>query len=246
MTDPRQELSEIAAGIRAVLELQQALGHRVEPTSGTPQDASAPPAQTAEPVVEKDLSNLAHGDVAAVRQVLGDCQRCGLCAGRSQIVFGVGDPRARLLVIGEAPAFQEDRAGEPFVDEGGQMLDLMLTRVLGLQRSEVYLTSVVKCRPPDNRAPTVDELRACRPFLEAQIAAVQPAVILIMGNMAFKALFNEKIGISSARGQWRTWAGIPVMPTFHPRYLLRKPSAKRLSFSGHDDHRALHAAPTRR
>jgi len=125
------------------------------------------------------------------------------------------------------------------------MLDLMLTKVLGVQRSEVYLTSVVKCRPPDNRAPSADELAACRPFLAAQIAAVQPAVILTMGNTAFKSLFNEAAGISSARGQWRTWQGIPVMPTFHPRYLLRKPSDKRLTFNDLKELRARYDALTR-
>lgn len=170
---------------------------------------------------------------AALQQIrgdLGDCRRCGLCEGRNQIVFGVGDPEADLMVIGEGPGQEEDLSGEPFVGPAGQMLDRMLSNVLGLQRSQVYIANIVKCRPPGNRNPEPDEIAACKPFLERQIAAIQPRLILVLGSVAFKALFEVEVGIKASRGRWREWRGIPVMPTFHPAYLLRSPDEKKWTF----------------
>jgi DNA polymerase len=166
--------------------------------------------------------------------VLGDCQRCGLCAGRSRIVFGGGDPKARLMIIGEAPGREEDRRGEPFVGESGQMLDRMLLNVLGLARPQVFVANVVKCRPPDNRDPTPEEIALCRPFLHAQLRVVRPELVLVLGRVAFQALFDTAEGISRARGSWRhlRYEGgeARAMITFHPAYLLRTPDAKRLVF----------------
>ena len=175
-----------------------------------------------------------------VREAMGECHRCRLCEGRRNIVFGVGDPAARLLVLGEGPGEQEDRKGEPFVGPAGEMLDGMLEKVLGLQRREVYILNMVKCRPPNNRNPQDDELEACRPFLRAQLASVRPDLVLLLGSVASKALLGQ--GITVARGQWHTMAwpggGARVMATFHPAYLLRKPEDKRLTLQ---DLRALKA-----
>jgi len=165
----------------------------------------------------------------AVREDLGDCQRCALHRQRSEIVFGVGDPKARLVVVGEAPGFHEDRQGEPFVGPAGQMLDKMLVNVLGLQRSQSYIINVLKCRPPDNRDPEPSEVDACRPFFDAQINVIRPAVILALGRFATQSLLDNQRGIKAQRGQWGDYRGIPVMPTFHPAYLLRNPSDKRLT-----------------
>jgi uracil-DNA glycosylase family 4 len=168
--------------------------------------------------------------LARIREDLGDCRRCRLCTGRTNLVFGVGDPDADLVVVGEAPGRQEDLKGEPFVGPAGEMLDKMLENVLGLPRSAVYICNVVKCRPPDNRNPLPDEVAACAPYLERQIRSARPKLLLVLGGVAFKSLFHTEAGITRARGAWRDWHGIPAMPTFHPAYLLRNPADKRLVF----------------
>lgn len=174
----------------------------------------------------------------AIRADLGDCRRCGLCEARTHLVFGVGDPGARLMVIGEAPGFHEDQRGEPFVGPAGEMLDRMLLNVLGLPREAVYIANVVKCRPPDNRNPQPTEIATCLPFLRRQVRSVAPSLLLVLGSVAHRGLFGTAEGITRARGQWRSFDGIPAMSTFHPAYLLRTPEHKRLTF---DDLRALRA-----
>jgi DNA polymerase len=165
----------------------------------------------------------------ATRKELGECERCGLCERSSHIVYGMGNPGADLVIVGEGPGEDEDRKGLPFVGPAGQMLDRMLQGVLGLDRQKVYILNVVKCRPPRNRAPTPEEISACRPFLEAQLKAIQPKVILALGSSASKALLNSQEGIMKLRGSWHDWEGIPVRPTVHPAYLLRRPKEKRLA-----------------
>ncbi len=159
--------------------------------------------------------------LAAVRQELGDCTRCRLSAGRTQIVFGVGDPQADLLFVGEGPGQEEDRQGEPFVGRAGQLLDKMIASI-GLRRDQVYIANIVKCRPPQNRNPQPDEIAACSPFLMGQIEAIRPRVIVALGKFAASTLLGEEIAITRARGRVRAWQGIPLMPTFHPAYLLRQ------------------------
>ncbi len=168
--------------------------------------------------------------MAAVRDDLGDCTRCGLHRGRAQLVFGVGDPTADLVVVGEAPGFHEDQQGEPFVGPAGQMLDRMLVNVLKLQREQVYIMNVLKCRPPDNRDPEPDEVTACRPFFDAQLNVIRPRLILSLGRYASQSLLGTTQGIKALRGRWGEYRSIPVMPTFHPAYLLRQPQDKRLTF----------------
>lgn len=159
-------------------------------------------------------------ELAAIRTEIGDCTRCKLCAGRTQVVFGVGDPGARLLFVGEGPGADEDRQGEPFVGRAGRKLNEMI-RAIGLERSQVYIANVVKCRPPDNRTPEPDEVATCAPFLFRQIEAIRPKVIVTLGAPAARTLLGTREGITKIRGRWGEFRGIPVMPTFHPAYLLR-------------------------
>ena len=158
--------------------------------------------------------------LAAVRDDLGDCRRCKLCETRTHIVFGVGNPNAKLMFVGEGPGADEDAQGEPFVGRAGQKLNEMI-RAIGLTRPDVYIANVVKCRPPGNRDPEPDEVATCSPFLFRQIETIGPEVIVALGSPAAKTLLGTKAGITSLRGRWGSFRGIPVMPTFHPAYLLR-------------------------
>lgn len=156
-----------------------------------------------------------------VRAVLGNCGRCKLHEGRTNIVFGTGNPRARLMFVGEGPGADEDAQGIPFVGRAGQKLTEMIEKGIGVPRSEVYIANIVKCRPPQNRDPQPDEIAACSPFLWAQIAAVAPEVLVTLGAPATRTLLGTSTGITRLRGQWHEFRGVPVMPTFHPAYLLR-------------------------
>jgi uracil-DNA glycosylase family 4 len=156
----------------------------------------------------------------AIRETIGECTRCKLHAGRTKLVFGVGDPRARLMFVGEGPGAEEDQRGEPFVGRAGQKLDEMI-QAIGLRRDQVYIANVVKCRPPGNRDPEPDEVATCSPFLFQQIEAIRPRVIVTLGLPAARTLLGLRGGIGAARGHWHVFRGIPVMPTFHPAYLLR-------------------------
>src|SRR5581483_1083111 len=158
----------------------------------------------------------------AVVAELGECTRCKLHRTRTNIVFGVGNADARLMFVGEAPGEDEDLQGFPFVGKAGQLLTKMI-EAMGLRRDDVYICNTVKCRPPNNRNPEPDELLACEPFLKGQLGAVKPEVIVTLGKFAAQALLREQTPISRLRGQWREYEGIPLMPTFHPAYLLRSP-----------------------
>jgi uracil-DNA glycosylase len=161
-----------------------------------------------------------------IRADLGDCMRCKLCKSRTQIVFGQGDPQAKLLFIGEGPGQEEDLAGEPFVGAAGQLLTRII-EAIQLKREAVYIANVVKCRPPSNRVPEPDEIAACRPFLQRQIAAIRPQFICTLGACAAQTLLDTTEPISKLRGQFYDYGGCRVMPTFHPAYLLRNPEKKR-------------------
>jgi DNA polymerase len=165
--------------------------------------------------------------LAEVRANLGDCTRCKLhTMGRKQIVFGVGNPDADLMFIGEAPGADEDIQGEPFVGKAGQLLTKII-EAMGFKRSEVYIANVLKCRPPNNRDPEPDEVSHCEPFLKQQIAAVQPKIIVTLGKHASHEVLKVQTPITRLRGRWGRYEGIPVMPTYHPAYLLRNPAEKR-------------------
>ncbi|MEP0774992.1 MAG: uracil-DNA glycosylase [Acidobacteriota bacterium] len=184
-----------------------------------------PPVGSPAPVLSSGAGGSAGELLAALAAQLADCRRCRLCEGRTQVVFGVGNPQARLMFIGEGPGQEEDRLGEPFVGRAGKLLDAML-RALGLPRREVYIANVVKCRPPGNRDPQDDEVAACRPFLERQVELVNPQVIVTLGRVAARHLLGRSEAMRDLRGRWISWRGRRVLPTYHPAFLLRTPSAK--------------------
>lgn len=161
-----------------------------------------------------------------IREDIGDCKRCRLHERRTQLVFGVGDPQAKLVFVGEGPGADEDAQGIPFVGRAGQLLTQMIENTakkegIPLLRKDVYICNVVKCRPPDNRTPEPDEMETCGQFLFRQVAAIQPKAICVLGGTAAKALLNRKEGVTRMRGNWYDWRGVPVMVTYHPSYLLR-------------------------
>jgi DNA polymerase len=162
----------------------------------------------------------------AVREELGDCQRCKLAGKRTNIVYGVGSPDAPLVFVGEAPGADEDRTGEPFVGAAGQLLTKMI-EAMGLSRQDVYICNILKCRPPGNRNPEPDEIAECEPFLKKQLATIRPRMIVALGKFAAQCLLRSDAPISKLRGGWREYQGIPLMPTYHPAFLLRNPAAKR-------------------
>jgi DNA polymerase len=160
------------------------------------------------------------GRLEEIRADIGECTRCRLHEQRTTIVFGVGNPRARLMFVGEGPGADEDAQGEPFVGRAGQKLNEMIVAI-GLERKDVYIANVVKCRPPQNREPLPDEVATCSPFLVRQIEAIRPKVLVALGSPAARTLLGVRLGITKIRGTWHSYRGIPVMPTFHPAYLLR-------------------------
>ena len=176
---------------------------------------------TSLPVLEsKDAS------LEAIMMDIGDCTRCRLHEQRRTIVFGEGDPQAELVFVGEGPGAEEDATGRPFVGRAGQLLDKIIVAI-GLKREDVYIANIVKCRPPGNRTPEPDEVATCEPFLLRQLAFIRPKVIVALGSPSFQCLLRTREPITRARGQWREWNGIKVMPTFHPAFLLRSPDKKR-------------------
>jgi DNA polymerase len=169
-----------------------------------------------------------------IREDLGDCTRCKLHQGRAQIVFGVGDPRAELMFVGEGPGADEDAQGEPFVGRAGQLLNNMI-KAMGLRREDVYIANIVKCRPPGNRTPEPDECETCSPFLMRQIAAIKPKAIVALGATAAKNLLAMNSSLGDLRGRWydfkpaggdSSWPGARLAVTYHPAYLLRDPRQK--------------------
>jgi uracil-DNA glycosylase len=162
-----------------------------------------------------------------VREDLGDCTRCRLHKqGRKQIVFGVGNPRAELMFIGEAPGADEDEQGEPFVGRAGQLLNNMI-KAMGLRREDVYIANIIKCRPPGNRTPERDECETCSPFLMRQIAVIEPKVIVALGAVAAKTLLAINAPMAELRGHWYDFRGTKLSVTYHPAFLLRDPRQKK-------------------
>jgi DNA polymerase len=196
----------------------------------------APTRPATAPVPAVPIKPLAEGvdrmDWTALQETAAACQACDLCAQRKKSVFGVGDPQAAWMVIGEAPGEEEDQAGEPFVGQSGQLLDNML-KAVGLSRqakgenegeSGVYIANAIKCRPPGNHNPTAQELATCAPYLARQVALVQPKIILLMGRFAVQSVLQTTEPIGKLRGQVHTYQGVPVVVTYHPAYLLRNPA----------------------
>ena len=161
-----------------------------------------------------------------IRAELGECCRCQLGRTRTSLVYGVGNPKARLVFVGEAPGRDEDLQGEPFVGEAGQLLTKIIN-AMGFQRSEVYICNVLKCRPPNNRNPLPSEIEQCQPFMLRQVKAIGPDVVVALGTFAAQTLLQTKEPISKLRGRFHDYHGIPLMPTFHPAFLLRNAGMKR-------------------
>lgn len=191
------------------------------------------PAPEPVPVIVKPTMNLppvlpglAPENVAKIREDIGDCKRCRLCEARNKIVFGSGNEEARLVFVGEGPGADEDAQGMPFIGRAGQLLTQMIDGTakkegITITRNDVYICNVVKCRPPENRAPQPDEMEICGQFLFRQLASIRPKAICALGSTAAKAVLGTKEGVTKLRGNWHKWRDIPVMVTYHPSYLLR-------------------------
>lgn len=162
-----------------------------------------------------------------LKNVIGDCRRCKLWKGRTSLVFGEGSPNASLVFVGEGPGKDEDLAGRPFVGDAGRLLTRIIENGMGLKRDDVYICNVVKCRPPNNRDPERDEVNTCIPFLKEQLRIIRPEVICTLGRIAARELLGRDFKITQERGKWRSFMDIPLMPTYHPAYILRNPSRER-------------------
>jgi len=182
-------------------------------------------APAAGPSLFEAVNTVVDDTLLKIREDLGDCTRCKLHKGRNKLVFGDGNPKAQLVFVGEGPGADEDRQGLPFVGRAGKLLTQMI-EAMGLERRDVYICNVVKCRPPENRTPEPDEVATCSPYLLRQIDVINPKVIVCLGAVAAKTLLNTTRGISHYRGEWLEWRGRKLMATYHPAYLLRNPPAK--------------------
>jgi len=214
-----EELREITTGLRHYLEEEKGRGFSGWPRAASPSLRK----ETPPPVIKPSLSPSTLEDL---RAELGDCRRCKLHSGRTQIVFGVGNPRAKLVFVGEAPGRDEDLQGEPFVGQAGQLLTKII-QAIQLKREEVYIANIIKCRPPENRNPEPDEIAACEPFLVRQLQVIRPKLICALGAFAAQTLLKSEEKISALRGRFHQYQEIPVMPTYHPAYLLRNANRKR-------------------
>jgi uracil-DNA glycosylase family 4 len=195
---------------------------------------SAPPPKSAAPAVVapaslpslfESIDRIVDDTLARIREDIGDCTRCKLHKGRTNIVFGVGNPKAQLMFVGEGPGHDEDIKGEPFVGRAGKLLTQMI-EAMSLRREDVYIANVVKCRPPENRLPEKDEITTCSPFLMRQIDVIKPKVVCCLGSCAAQTLLQTTQGISRFRGEWFDFRGAKLIATYHPAYLLRNPPAK--------------------
>jgi uracil-DNA glycosylase family 4 len=218
--------------LRQRLEFYQDLGiktlYRRAAVSQAPQENAGAPVDILEPKALPPVLPLepAHDNLTVIGDDIGDCRRCRLHEGRNRIVFGSGNAEARLVFVGEGPGADEDEQGQPFVGRAGQLLTQMIEGTakregIPIQRPDVYICNVVKCRPPDNRTPQPDEMEICGQFLFRQLMAIRPKAICALGSTAAKALLATKDGVMRLRGKWHKWRDIPVIVTYHPSYLLR-------------------------
>jgi len=221
----RRDLLDATAQVRSLLQDLLHWGVREITPAEVPRDLPPCPPNV-RGIDEGGEAHCRHETLEEIRAELEACRRCPLCEGRRNIVFGVGNPHARLVFVGEAPGREEDERGEPFVGEAGRLLDRILF-AMGMQRDEVYICNVEKCRPPANRDPSSEEVEACEPYLKRQLAAIRPHVIVALGKFAAQTLLRDETPISRLRGKWQVYEGISLMPTYHPAYLLRNPAEKR-------------------
>jgi len=232
---PSPEVEQLVQATRKQLEHLRVLGLDNIRLNSTPSgQPKVPPAKVEEPPISlfgafapaPEKLTPSTETFEQIHAEIGDCTRCPLHLERTHVVHTEGNRKARLMFVGEAPGADEDAQARPFVGRAGQLLTKII-EAIGLKREEVLIGNVNRCRPPGNRAPMPDEAATCKPFLEREIAIVQPAVIVVLGNTAMKNLLDTREGITRARGRFHDYKGIKVMPTFHPAYLLRDPSKKR-------------------
>jgi len=229
-----EEFATLVISLRRHLQRRQRAGIRILPRSNLGKIESTVAKElallggTVDDLFADNAEALKAESLQELRAAIGDCRRCKLCSGRTHLVFGVGNPNAELMFVGEGPGRDEDLQGEPFVGRAGQLLTDIITKGMGMKREDVYIANVVKCRPPDNRNPEPDEVAACEPFLKKQIELVRPRIIIGLGKFAVQTLLQSKIPITKVRGNWHSYHGIKLMPTFHPAYLLRNPADKKL------------------
>jgi DNA polymerase len=221
--EPADELFALTRQLRAHLLRHVAAGAWAAPGGATARPVIVP---YDVPVGDEPAPATNHRSLAQIRAELGECTRCKLHSTRRSIVFGVGDPDAPLMFVGEAPGEQEDKRGEPFVGPAGELLDKMI-EAMGWSRHSVYINNILMCRPPGNRNPQPDEVESCKPFLDARIASIGPRIIVALGRPAANTLLGRDAPISTLRGRFHDRHGVKVMPTFHPAYLLREPDRKR-------------------
>ncbi len=195
------------------------------PVVGVPMPRIAPVIAPSGPSLFDVVEKVQDDSLLKIREDLGECTRCKLHKGRNKLVFGDGSPKAQLVFVGEGPGADEDAQGLPFVGRAGKLLTQMI-EAMGLQRKDVYICNVVKCRPPENRTPEPDEVKTCSPYLLRQIDVINPKVIVCLGAVAAKTLLETTRGISQYRGEWQEWRGRKLLATYHPAYLLRNPPAK--------------------
>lgn len=222
--------TKIAEDIKAVLEFYQALGFERLPIKTVDSSQySVVSKNQKQSAISLRITNLASSEkivaLKALREEIGDCQRCKLSKGRTNIVFGEGNVDAEVMFIGEGPGMEEDRQGRPFVGDAGQLLTKLIEK-MGFKREDVYIGNIVKCRPPLNRDPEDDEINTCFPFIKRQIEIISPRVIVALGRISSQTLIGLKVPISKLRGKFYQYGNIPLMPTFHPAYLLRNPKDK--------------------
>lgn len=238
LAEPRSELRELCQALGAHLEslaASGAWGLPVEPAPVASDDRATPrgprvsgPHRDRGPEEVPALASVSTGrDLTVIQREVERCERCGLHAERKQTVFARGTGSSGVAFVGEGPGREEDQQGQPFVGAAGQLLDRMIA-AMKLERDAVYVCNVVKCRPPGNRKPEAEEIERCLPYLREQLTILRPRVIVALGATAVQALLGTTTGIMRLRGKWKLYQGkIPVMPTFHPAYLLRQPKAKR-------------------
>lgn len=233
--DAQDDVGGLARLVRTRVEYDRMLGVLGYPPGSVGAGMSSPevrsrPTHASSSAMRFDFAEPAVREASTLpelRAALGDCRRCPLARSRTQIVFGVGNPNARLMFVGEGPGQDEDRQGEPFVGRAGKLLTEIIVKGMRLARDDVYIANVVKCRPPRNRNPEPEEVDACEPFLLRQIELIAPEVIVALGKFAAQTLLRTTTPITRLRGTWHDYHGIRVMPTFHPAYLLRNPAEKR-------------------
>jgi uracil-DNA glycosylase family 4 len=222
---PPAALEEAGAFTSEESSLPKAKSNVQTPVAGAAAVRLAPLVAPSGPSLFEAVEKVKDDTLPRIREDLGECTRCKLHKGRNKIVFGDGSAKAELVFIGEGPGADEDAQGLPFVGRAGKLLTQMID-AMGLQRKDVYICNVVKCRPPGNRAPEPDEVQACSPYLLRQVDAIKPKVIVCLGAVAAKTLLQTTRGISQIRGEWLEWRGRKLMVTYHPAYLLRNPPAK--------------------